>query len=82
MKRLTTFRFDVNTKFELGYDDKLNVITLTGDAKKQIVDLENESPLYYRTSECKFEDVKAKFIPYYAFANRGESEMAVFVNII
>ncbi|MBQ9692219.1 MAG: glycoside hydrolase family 127 protein, partial [Clostridia bacterium] len=79
---LRTFRFDVNTKFELGYDDKLNVITLTGDAKKQIVDLENESPLYYRTSECRFEDVKAKFIPYYAFANRGESEMAVFVNII
>ena len=79
---LRTFRFNVNTKFELGYDDKLNVISLTGDAKKQIVDLESESPLYYRTSECRFEDIKAKFIPYYAFANRGESEMAVFVNII
>ena len=79
---LRTFRFAPDTEFELGYDGELGVITLTGEAKKQVVDLENDSPLYFRTSECKFESVKARFIPYYAFANRGESEMAVFVNII
>jgi len=34
--------------------------------------------LYARSDEVRYENTVAKFIPYFAFANRGESDMAIF----
>ncbi len=76
---LRALRFKADTEFEIGHDDALDVITLTGDAERLVASV--DAPLYYGANERKYEKVKAKFIPYYAFANRGESEMLVFVNM-
>lgn len=35
--------------------------------------------LYFDAAELKYEVTEAKFIPYYAFANRGQSDMLVWV---
>lgn len=37
-----------------------------------------ERCLYQRADQVVYEDVTVELIPYYAFANRGESDMAVF----
>lgn len=39
-----------------------------------------DSPLYGETFDCKKKDCRIKLIPYYAFANRGECDMAVWLN--
>ena len=79
---MRTIRFAQNAEFELGYDDDLGVITLSADAEKQIVNDSADAPLYFPISERKFERIRARFIPYYAFANRGECEMLVFTSVI
>ena len=39
-----------------------------------------EGGLYYPLSEAKYISQEIRLIPYYAFANRGESEMTVWLN--
>ncbi len=41
--------------------------------------LKADDRLYYNCTETEFETITAKFIPYYAFANRGQSDMLVWV---
>ena len=36
--------------------------------------------LYHEYEQPVYEDVTLKFIPYFAWANRGENEMMVWVN--
>jgi DUF1680 family protein len=49
--------------------------SITLDAQRDL-----PSPaLYVDATEAQSTPVKAKFIPYYAFANRGESDMLVWV---
>ncbi|MBQ7392178.1 MAG: glycoside hydrolase family 127 protein, partial [Clostridia bacterium] len=40
---------------------------------------EDISSLYVDADEVRFAPIVAKFIPYFAFANRGESDMLVWV---
>ena len=54
---------------------KLNSVTLPAYRDKA------DSRLYFDLSEADKENIKAKFIPYYAFANRGEGDMQVWVRI-
>lgn len=60
---------------EVVYDEFFRGHTITLNALKNVTD----NGLYMRKND-KFENVKVKFIPYYAFANRGESDMTVWVN--
>lgn len=40
---------------------------------------EKTKPLYFPIEEAKVHPITARFIPYFAFANRGKSDMRVFV---
>lgn len=60
---------------EVVYDEFFKGHTITLNALKNVTD----NGLYMRKCD-KFENVKVKFIPYYGFANRGESDMTVWVN--
>ena len=72
-KDLRAVAIDPKGGFSLGESEFIlpNLIT------KGFRPLENEE-LYY-DSEESFEETELKFIPYYAFANRGETEMQVWV---
>ena len=39
----------------------------------------NDTRLYFPADECEENEVNLKFIPYFAFANRGRSDMLVWV---
>jgi len=67
---LHLLRLSHHPKFS--YDGKY----ITANGYREII---NTSELYKEYSEPKERLVKLKFIPYYTWANRGESEMAVFV---
>ena len=56
------------------YDDQLDVLSISMPAVRVKTD-----SLYY--DECLRESFIAKLIPYYAFANRGESDMRIWVKI-
>lgn len=56
------------------YDDELDVLSISMPAVRVKTD-----SLYY--DECLCESFIAKLIPYYAFANRGESDMRIWVKI-
>ena len=64
------------------YSDKniVNLLTSHLIAKGIKQKAETGASLYaeYRTAE--YEDVEITLIPYYAWANRGEGEMEVWVN--
>jgi DUF1680 family protein len=49
------------------------------DGFRQIISQEEEATLYHETWEEQKEAVKLSFVPYYAWANRGENEMQVWV---
>lgn len=42
----------------------------------------NEDKMYKAVKKPEFEKVKAQFVPYFAWSNRGKGEMTVFVPII
>ncbi|MBQ8545550.1 MAG: glycoside hydrolase family 127 protein [Clostridia bacterium] len=66
-------RIDRNTDFTHGFNEELGVPTITLDAFIK----QSSNSLYAPISQNR-KRVKAKFIPYYAFANRGESPMQVW----
>lgn len=76
--RLRDIRIDCRASFKAGKDESLGVPTLSVGAWSRECD--ENAPLY-SVMRPKFKKITAKFIPYYAFANRGESEMTVWVNI-
>lgn len=57
------------------------VVTVQGDGKRLSRDGWNDHVLYQPLGERRFEGKKLKFIPYYAWANRGKGEMSVWVKI-
>lgn len=57
------------------YPDFHGILSIELDGKRE---LDAES-LYIRAAERRREDVRLKFIPYFAFANRGKSDMLVWV---
>jgi DUF1680 family protein len=66
--------------FNIQYEDQLlggvKVISFTGKKEK---DWRDQS-LYRVRGEVEYEDRELKFIPYYAWANRGGGEMTVWFN--
>ncbi len=57
------------------FDSELGVIAVMANGKRRLPFDDGEP---YRRARDKYEDVKVKFIPYYAFANRDECEMLVW----
>jgi len=60
-------------------DEALGITCLSAGGYKK-ASCECERAELYRPASGNYLPVKLKFIPYYAFANRGESDMAVWVS--
>ncbi len=71
---IMTFRLDTNTEFKEDFCEKCGSYSLTADG---IIPKESDE-LYSRTAE-EYTPAKIRLIPYYAFANHGESDMEVFL---
>ena len=74
-ENLNCLRISPNVSFSSRYDDFYKTEVLESMAWKSSGDSRS---LYHPLSEEK--EVPIKLIPYYAFANRGESEMIVWIN--
>ncbi len=72
---LHSIYIDKNIKYEASYNKEylLNEFTIAGFKKA-------ESNVLYSELNDEFEAISIKLIPYYAFANRGESDMVVWLN--
>jgi DUF1680 family protein len=76
------FKFHAGTPgdFKVNYEKDLlegvYTISFTGKKEKDWQD----GALYRSRAEGEYEDRELKFIPYYAWANRGGGEMTVWVN--
>lgn len=75
---LRDIRVDPRASFRAGKNETLGVPTLTVRAWRREED--GDAPLY-SVMRRRLVRCDAVFIPYYAFANRGESEMLVWVNV-
>lgn len=64
--------------FAIGHDDTLDVMTLSCRAAR--ADADKSGALYTKFTRREH-DVLLKLIPYYAFANRGDSDMLVWFNV-
>ena len=65
---------------EFGYD----VVTLRTDAKRIIPASDGYKPygeLYSGIESFEEKEISLRLIPYYLWANRGENEMSVYINI-
>lgn len=65
-----------NGKFEIEKDDFTNFYKIVADGKR----FREQTTLYSKYID-NASDCKLKLIPYYAFANRGDSEMQVWLNV-
>lgn len=74
---LRDVRIDVHGQFDSIFDKYFGVQAINTIGYRRIIE-DFENSLYKPVSE-KLEQVHLKFIPYYGFANRGESEMIVWV---
>ena len=72
-KNLRDIRIDKNTEFTEFIDTSLNALCIEANAYRR----KPTNSLYAKLSNERIK-IKAKFIPYYTFANRGESEMTVW----
>lgn len=72
---LRDIRLDADAPFVYGTHSELNVPMLSVKAYRRKRD--EKAPLYSERHNSD-EEITAKFIPYYAFANRGVSEMQVW----
>lgn len=71
---IMAFRLNTDTEFEEEYSDFYSTYTLTATGK---IPVEKEE-LYSRQKE-EMIDTKIRLIPYFGFANNGESDMEVFL---
>ena len=67
---------NLNADFDIEDDSFTGFYKITADGKR----LDTQTELYSKYTDS-FKDFKIKLIPYYAFANRGDSEMQVWLNI-
>ncbi len=70
-----------NIKLESTYNSDFlgGMTTLSGNVQLRE---DRDEAMYYTVKKAPANDYKATFIPYYAWSNRGESEMSVFLPII
>ena len=71
---LRNILFEKEAKITADFNEELNVPTLKVSAKRLVSD----NNLY--SFESKKEEIEATLIPYFAFANREECEMTVWLN--
>lgn len=67
-----------NCNFVSKFDERFGLMTFECLGERAFA--QNESSLYMKVGGYKRECVTLKFIPYYAFMNRGESDMLVWIN--
>jgi DUF1680 family protein len=67
---------DFKVKHEKGLLEGVYTISFTGKKEKDWQD----GALYRNRAEGEYEEKELKFIPYYAWANRGSGEMTVWIN--
>ena len=72
-QHIRDIRLDSSAEFELGFNSELDVPTLSINALRR-----KATDGLYSPMKNDFEKIKATLIPYFAFANRGESEMQVW----
>lgn len=72
---LNAVKIAADAEFSESFDKTLRQMTLSCSAFR---DVETDE-LYLPVSERREEKVTLKFIPYYAFANRGKSDMLVWI---
>ena len=72
---IMTFRLDSETEFKETLCERCGSYMLTAKGK---IPVESDN-LYSKVSE-QLIDAEIKLVPYYAFANNGESDMEVFMN--
>lgn len=75
---LADIRVDIKKTPSVGGYDVFGVPTLTADAF--INDKEKFRGLYMPAEKLVKKEVKVKFIPFFAFANRGETDMRVWIS--
>jgi DUF1680 family protein len=60
--------------------DNGNIMALTGEAK--LLQSSNWKNTLYKEVNTNYKPVKIKLIPYYAWANRGKTDMTVWMNLM
>ena len=55
------------------------MVTVTTKGKRLVMQPEEAGELYQEYSRPEYEEVQLQWIPYFAWANRGEGEMQVFI---
>jgi len=75
-EKLSQLYIDGNLKADAEYDEYFGVNTIIAKGFKKV-----NSGLYNKYSSENFEETTLKFIPYFGFANRGESDMQVWVKV-
>ena len=75
-KYLRSICVDKDLNAKVVYDDYLGVNVIMADGYSP-----HDTGRLYSRYDGKMEKVRLKFIPYFAFANRGESEMIVWVGV-
>jgi len=74
---LWSLRADVSAPVEEHFDPSLHLTALKTEGYKKT---DKDTEALYTPAGEGYEPQTIKFIPYYAFANRGESEMRVWMN--
>ena len=74
-KDLKNIFVDVNGDFRVAYDMVLGAHIIEATAFR----LRNKTKELYRVYTADFEEIKLRLIPYYAFANREETQMLVWL---
>ncbi|MFI3323060.1 MAG: glycoside hydrolase family 127 protein [Rikenellaceae bacterium] len=70
----------IDTKFDVKFEDILGgVKTITADALVRTTKFDKTK--LYAPAATEYKDFKLKLIPYYAWSNRGEYEMTVFMPV-
>lgn len=80
-EEVSDIRIFENNDFEVQYQRTMSGIPeiLANGEKK--CESEFDNALYLRSDRVKYQSTKVKFIPYFAFANRGETDMVIFFSV-
>lgn len=77
---LHNIRLDMDAEFKVGFDSDMGVMTLTTD-DAYVKETSCDAPLYSKMINS-YDTKTLKLIPYYAFANRGDSDMLVWLTLL
>ena len=78
IERLHSLFVDKNLKATMEYSDELCGYVVKAKGFKKVTN----DDLYSEYTEDDLQDYEITFIPFASFANRGESNMCVWINVI